>query len=68
MGKFGRFLGVSGPAVPKWEKARTNRLSPINEVAVRAFLAEQLNIKLEGRFSTLKWNADTPDRPALNIA
>ena len=38
--KFGKKIGLSAPAILKWEKARKKRLQPINEVAVRALLAE----------------------------
>jgi DNA-binding transcriptional regulator YiaG len=66
--KFGRYLGLSAPAILKWERARTKRLSPINEVALRAFMAEQLNIELKGRFTVLKGNTTTPSRLSLKIA
>lgn len=66
--KFGKFLGLSAPAILKWERARTKRLSPINEVAVRAFMAEQLGIELRGRFTVLKGCATTPSRLSLKIA
>ena len=68
MEKFGRLLGISAPAVLKWERARTKRLDPINEVAVRALMAEQLNVELRGQFTLLKGNAHTPSRLILNVA
>ena len=68
MEKFGRLLGISAPAVLKWERARTKRLVPINEVAVRALMAEQLNIELKGLFTVLKGNAETPTRLLLKVA
>jgi hypothetical protein len=66
--KFGKLLGLSAPAVLKWERARTKRLAPINEVAVRALMAEKLDIELQGRFTTLKGNSETPSRLYLKVA
>jgi len=60
--KFGRLLGLSAPAILKWERARTKRLQTINEVAVRALMAEQLSIDLDGKFTVLKGNEVTPER------
>lgn len=68
MEKFGNLLGLSAPAILKWERARTKRLTPINEVAVRALLAEQLDIELKGRFTVLKGNSATPTRLSLRVA
>ena len=68
MEKFAKLLGLSAPAILKWERARTKRLAPINEVAVRALMAEQLDIELEGRFTILKGNPDTPSRLCLKVA
>ncbi len=66
--KFGRFLGLSAPAILKWERDRTRRLAPINEVAVRALMAECLHIKLEGTLTALKGNAERPKRLCLKVA
>jgi DNA-binding transcriptional regulator YiaG len=68
MEKFGRLLGLSGPAILKWERAQTKRLEPINEVAVRALMAEQLDIELKGKFTVLKGNLETPARLLLSVA
>lgn len=51
--KFAVRLGLVSGSVFKWEKAETTRLHPINEVAVRTFMAEQLKISLPGAFSKL---------------
>ena len=68
MEKFGRLLGITAPAILKWERARTRRLEPINEVAVRALMAEQLDIEMKGRFTVLKGNPTTPTRLDLRVA
>jgi DNA-binding transcriptional regulator YiaG len=65
--KFGRMLGLSGPAILKWERAREKRLHPLNEVAVRALLAEKLEIPLEGKFSTLRGMPRTPERILMQV-
>lgn len=59
---FGKRLGLSAPAILKWERAREKRLGPTNEVAVRALIAEQLDIPLEGKFTVLKGKSETPER------
>jgi DNA-binding transcriptional regulator YiaG len=66
--RFGALLGLSAPAILKWERAREKRLQPVSEVAVRALLAEQLQIPLDGKFSTLKGHPETPDRLLLHVA
>ena len=68
MEKFGRLLGLSAPAILKWERARIKRLAPINEVAVRALMAEHLSIEMKGRFTVLKGNPETPTKLLLRVA
>jgi putative transcriptional regulator len=65
--RFGRLLGLTAPAILKWERAREKRLDPTNEVSVRALVAELMNILLEGRFSVLRGNQHTPVRLALEV-
>ena len=67
MDKFGKLLGLSAPAILKWERARKKRLQPTNEVAVRALMAEQLGIKMEGKFTVLKGMDETPERLSLRV-
>jgi DNA-binding transcriptional regulator YiaG len=57
--KFAGPLGLSAATVMHWEKAKDDRLHGINEVAVRAYLAELLNLKIDGKFSTLLGNKNT---------
>lgn len=53
--KLGAELGISAPAVLKWEREKEEqRLDPINEVAVRALLAEKLGVRMTGTFSALR--------------
>lgn len=51
--KFANKLGLTSGSVFHWEKAEDQRLAPINEAAVRAFVAEKLNVEIPGRFSEL---------------
>jgi DNA-binding transcriptional regulator YiaG len=59
---LGRRLGLSAPAISKWERSREKRLRPANEVAVRALVAEQLGIPLEGKFTILRGKDEIPFR------
>lgn len=53
MNELARRLGITGTAVYHWEKATKQRLSRINEIAVRLLCAEQLGVRLGREFSTL---------------
>jgi DNA-binding transcriptional regulator YiaG len=66
--KFGSILGLSAPAILKWERMQDKRLQPINEVAVKAMMAEQLGIELEGKFTLLKGLDKAPARLSLRVA
>lgn len=57
LNRFAYRLGLSYGAIYKWEKAAKQRLTPINEVAVRLLCAEDLNIQLSARFSDLVGDA-----------
>jgi DNA-binding transcriptional regulator YiaG len=65
---LGSELGVSGPAVLKWEKAKDTRLHPMNEVALRALVAEHLRLPLEGHFSVLLGRDKAPTSLRLRVA
>lgn len=65
---LGAELGVSAPAVLKWERATDTRLHPMNEVALRALVAEHLRLPLEGHFSTLLGREKAPAMLRLRIA
>jgi DNA-binding transcriptional regulator YiaG len=51
--KFAQKLGLTSGAVFHWEKAENQRLSPINEAAVRCLCAEELEIDIPAKFSQL---------------
>ena len=66
--RFGRLLELSAPAILKWERARTKRLAPVNEVAVRALMAEKLGVEIDGKFTVLRGCSVTPSRLTLRVA
>ena len=57
--KFAGPLGLSAATIMHWEKSKNDRLHEINEVGVRAYLAELLDLKIEGKFSSLLGNKKT---------
>lgn len=60
-------FGLSAAGVLKWEKAQTTRLSKVNEAAVRSFVAEKLEIPLNGLWSNLVAKEVTPKRLSLKL-
>jgi DNA-binding transcriptional regulator YiaG len=66
--KFGNLLGISAPAVLKWERASEIRLHPMNEVAVRALVAEMLGVRIAGKFSVLLGQKTFPKKLILEVA
>jgi DNA-binding transcriptional regulator YiaG len=60
-------LGLTAAGIMKWEKAHKKRLSRVNEAAVRAFCAEQLAIKLGGKWSELVAHDVTPKKLSLKM-
>lgn len=66
--KFADLLDLSAPAILKWERATSKRLSRINEVAVRALMAEELGVSVEGTFSGLVGMEHTPAKMMLKVA
>lgn len=51
--KFARKLGLTSGAIFRWEKSPNQRLTPVNEVAVRLLGAEEFGIDLAPKFSRL---------------
>lgn len=51
--KFAGPMDLSSATVMKWEKSETDRLHPVNEVAVRTYVAERLGLHVDGAFSKL---------------
>lgn len=51
--KFAAKLGLSSGTVFHWEKAKNDKLAPVNETAVRLLMAEELRLDLPSKFSLL---------------
>lgn len=51
--KFANQIGLTSGAIFRWEQAQDEHLSPINEIAVRTFIADKLNVEIPGKFSKL---------------
>lgn len=51
--RFASEIGLTSGSILKWEKAESERLHPINEVAARAYLAKELKVDLPGKYSEL---------------
>jgi DNA-binding transcriptional regulator YiaG len=51
--RFANKIGLTSGAVFKWEKESEARLHPTNEIAVRVFFAECLEVEIPGKFSEL---------------
>jgi DNA-binding transcriptional regulator YiaG len=65
--EFAKGLSLSDVAVLKWERAADKRLAPINEVAVRAYFAQRLKLKLEGTFDALIGHESTPKKLVIQF-
>ena len=53
LNRFAYRLGLTYGAIFGWEKSEKQRLTPINEIAVRLLCAEELGVELPGRYSEL---------------
>ena len=53
MEKFAGKLGLTSGTIFHWEKDELERLSTVNELAVRTFVAEELEVEISGKFSEL---------------
>ena len=65
--EFAKGLSLSDVAVLKWERSATKRLVPINEIAVRAYFAQRLKIKIPGTFDALIGSGVTPKRLVIQF-
>jgi DNA-binding transcriptional regulator YiaG len=60
MDEFSDQLSLTSGAIFKWEQKSSDRLHPINEIAVRALVADRLGIEISGRFSKMIANSQIP--------
>ena len=65
--EFAKGLHLSDVAVLKWERAASKRLVPINEIAVRAYFAPRLKVKIPGTFNDLMGVDATPKKLQLQF-
>lgn len=66
--KFANAIDISDSTVFKWEAKPNERLHQINEVAVRSFFAEELGVKMQGKFSKLVGTKDSPSELVLKAS
>lgn len=64
--QLGEKLGYSDVAILKWERKKSKRLDPVNEVAVRALMAGLFEVKLAGTFDALLGDDKAPARLVLD--
>lgn len=65
--QLGAKLGYSDVAILKWERNKSKRLDPVNEVALRALMAGMLNVKLLGTFEALLGKDEHPKKLVLDF-
>jgi DNA-binding transcriptional regulator YiaG len=51
--RFAAEIKLTSGSIFKWEHKPEDRLHPINEIAVRAYLAEKFGVKISGKYSVL---------------
>lgn len=64
--QLGSHLGYSDVAILKWERNKTKRLEPVNEVALRALMAGLFGIKMPGTFDALLGDNKAPKNLVLD--
>ncbi len=64
--QLGLKLGYSDVAILKWERNKSKRLEPVNEVAIRALMGGLFSLKLLGTFDALLGDDKSPKRLILN--
>lgn len=57
---FAEKLNLTSGSILKWEKAENERLHAINEVAVRALVAEEMGVTVSGKYSDLRGAEKVP--------
>jgi len=64
--KFASQLDLSAASILKWERAQTKRLARINELAVRAMVAERMGLQ-PVRLSDIPDLASTPEKLVVDF-
>ena len=68
MEKFATKLELTSGAVFKWERNPEERLHSINEIVVRAFVAEILGVEISGKYSALLGKSEQPEELILKAS
>lgn len=55
-------LGITASGILRWEQFGDRRLSRINEAAIRMVCAEELEIELEGKWSSVVTQTEVPTK------
>lgn len=66
--EFAQGLKLSDVAILKWEKASNKRLALVNEVAVRAYFAQRLKVRLPGTLDSLIGIENRPKKWILQFS
>ena len=66
--EFAKGLELSDVAVLKWERTKTKRLAMVNEIAVRAYFAQRLKVKLLGTIEGLMGVDSTPKKLVVQFS
>ncbi len=68
MDAFSEKFGLTSGAIFKWEQKPKERLHPINEIAVRSFVADTLGMDISGRYSEMLSHEETPKEIILKAS
>jgi len=60
--QLGELLGYSGVAILKWERAKTKRLDRVNEIVVRALMADRHGVKIDASWESLLGISEVPNK------
>ncbi|MBS1960467.1 MAG: hypothetical protein JST80_13400 [Bdellovibrionales bacterium] len=66
--EFAKGLELSDVAVLKWERAKSKRLAMVNEIAVRAYFAQRLKVKLVGTIEGLVGVDSVPKKLVIQFS
>ncbi|HAR43106.1 MAG TPA: hypothetical protein DCS07_10845 [Bdellovibrionales bacterium] len=65
--QLGNLLGYSGVAILKWERAKSKRLDRVNEIAVRALMAEKFAAMIDTSWAGLLGTDEFPKKLVVDF-
>ncbi|MGK5087456.1 hypothetical protein WDW86_07850 [Bdellovibrionota bacterium FG-2] len=65
--QLGMLLGYSGVAILKWERAKSKRLDRVNEITLRALMADRYSVKLDTAWASLLGLDATPKKLVVDF-